>query len=69
MMLYIPIILICSQQLVCDNNNAADIIPLEPTNTPMACLRSGQEKLSQLAIKPHEGETYRIVCKLKQKGE
>lgn len=69
-MLYIPIILICAKGiLVCDNNNAADVIPLEPTNTPMACLRSGQEKLSQLAIKPGEGETYRIVCKLKSKGD
>lgn len=68
-MTYIPIILICAKGiLVCDNDNAADIIPLEPVNTPMACLMTGQEKLAQLAIKPQEGETYKIVCKLKPKG-
>ena len=66
---YLPIILICAKGIIaCNVDTAADRIPLEATNTPMACIREGQEKLATLAISPKEGETFTIVCKLKNRG-
>lgn len=66
-MFYIPIILICAKGIVaCHIDNAADVIPLEPQNTPMSCLIQGQTKLASLAIAPKDGETFTIVCKLQR---
>ncbi len=66
---YLPIILICAKGIIaCNADTAADKIPLDATNTPMSCLREGQEKLASLAIAPKEGETFAIVCKLKNRG-
>lgn len=63
--MYIPIILICAKGVIaCHLDNASDKIPLEPTNTPMACISAGQTKIATLAIAPKEGETYTIVCKV-----
>ena len=61
---YVPVILICSMGTPCNENTALDIVRLEVTNTPVACLIAAQSKVASLAFAPKNGEeaTYLVKC-------
>lgn len=68
MLKFIPIILICSNNVPnvdCKSENKNVSVTIgEPQNSPMSCLMAGQTQMAGLEIAPKESEPYyvRIKC-------
>lgn len=70
MITYIPIVLVCAASMsVADCKQGADqviTVQGEDQNTPMACLREGEEKLARTAFAPRLDNAnpyyYKVRC-------
>lgn len=74
MITYIPIVLVCASTIsVADCKQGADqviTVQGEDQNTPMACLREGEEKLARTAFAPRLDNPipyyYKVRCEARK---
>jgi hypothetical protein len=59
------IALLCSMSLSpreCDRTTALDVLTFPPAESELTCMRDAMQTLADLAIQPHDGEFWKVVC-------